>query len=82
MRPTDLDLLIWLRQSLHNGRAREIREAARLRQAEIADVVGVSPDAIGLWERGLRSPGQPWAVRYARLLERLEHGIQASDGHR
>lgn len=71
MNVRDLELLRWVRDLAARGEAREIREAARLTQLEVAAVVGTTVVSISRWETGARSPrGEP-ALRYARLLARL-----------
>ncbi len=61
-----------LRADVASGRAREIRELARLSQAEVAAAIGVSQPTVAGWEAGRRRPhGEP-AARYADLLARLE----------
>ncbi len=54
-----------------DGTARRVREDARLTQAEVAEMTGVTPAAVAAWEAGRRTPrGQP-ARRYGELLRRL-----------
>lgn len=61
-----------LRADVASGRAREIRERARLSQAELAEAVGVKQPTVAGWESGRKMPhGEP-AARYAALLARLE----------
>ena len=60
-----------LRADLASGRAREIRERARLSQADIAAALGVDQPTIARWERGV-VPRRNHAARYAELLWRLD----------
>jgi len=52
-----------------------IREAARLSQGEIAEVVGVSRCCIWLWETGRREPQGTARDTYFALLDRLRHEV-------
>ncbi|MFJ9536635.1 helix-turn-helix transcriptional regulator [Streptomyces sp. NPDC101225] len=47
---------------------RQIREDAKLTQAEVADAVGVTPQAVALWESGRRTPRGQLFDRYAEAL--------------
>jgi transcriptional regulator with XRE-family HTH domain len=68
---TAAERLQTLRERTVSGQAREIREAARLTQSDIARSVGVHFSTLSRWESGARLPrGQP-ALRYAALLDRL-----------
>ncbi len=49
----------------------EIRERARLSRAEVADAVGVTPETIWRWERGLRNPTGGKGRTYCRLVHAL-----------
>ena len=51
------------------ARLRELREAKGWSQGELASRVGVSQDAIALWERGRREPSMGNFVAIARALE-------------
>jgi DNA-binding transcriptional regulator YiaG len=53
------------------GLARRIREASGLSLEVIANDAGTSPSAVSRWERGLRRPTGPGAIRYLEVLERL-----------
>lgn len=61
-----------LRADLASGRARRIREAARLSQAEVAEAIGTTQPAVAGYESGRRTPRGERAARYADLLARLE----------
>jgi DNA-binding transcriptional regulator YiaG len=71
MRTSDLLLLAWAREAATTGEAERLRTSARLERTEVAEVCGVSDDAVRLWERGERQPRGEAALRYARLLDRL-----------
>ncbi len=49
----------------------ELREACSLSLADIGTAVGVSPQAVWLWERGEARPSGQRAVRYLGVLEEL-----------
>ncbi len=62
-----------LRADLASGRAREIRERARLSQSEAGRAIGVHWTTVAGWESGRRVPrGGATAARYAELLWRLD----------
>jgi transcriptional regulator with XRE-family HTH domain len=69
---TDLARLTRVRVAAANGRARALRQAAGLTQAEIAAAVGVAQPTVALWESGRRVPRGAAALRYAEALETLE----------
>ena len=71
--PDQLLALHQLRSLCITGEARRIRESRRLTVAEIAQTVGVSHTAVSRWERGLRTPRGGAALRYAKLLQALDH---------
>jgi DNA-binding XRE family transcriptional regulator len=54
------------------GQGREIRKGAGLTQADIAPDVGVHKTAISQWERGAARPSGEHAIRWVRLLDKLE----------
>ena len=60
------------RQFIASGEARRQREALNLSLFDIAASVAADPSAIGRWERGERTPRGPSAIRYVRLLARLQ----------
>ncbi|PZS17236.1 MAG: hypothetical protein DLM54_10030 [Acidimicrobiales bacterium] len=61
-----------VRRLAATGAARRIREEARLSLAEVADDVGTALVNISRWELGTRRPRGPEALRWLRLLRRLE----------
>jgi DNA-binding XRE family transcriptional regulator len=71
MRPADLDLALRTRAALASGAAREAREIAGARQADVAEAIGVSRQAVSKWEAGLCSPSTAHALAYGRLLRQL-----------
>ena len=69
---TDPIALAGLYADLAEGRARQIRERARLAQADLAQAIGASRSAVASWEDGRRRPRGELAHRYRVLLESLE----------
>ncbi|GAA0426679.1 helix-turn-helix domain-containing protein [Leifsonia naganoensis] len=70
-RPSELRRIAEARQLYRDGTAAEIREQARVSQAEFARGVGASRAAVCLWEAGLRQPSAGLAVRALALLKAL-----------
>ena len=51
---------------------RQLREAAGIPQAVLAQTLGVAPPTVSRWESGVRSPRDPRILaRYLDVLERL-----------
>lgn len=75
MTQDELQLLIEARAAVNSGRAARIRELAGLSQAEIAELVGVTPAAISRWEAGERRPTGDRAIAYGRALRRIAEGV-------
>jgi DNA-binding transcriptional regulator YiaG len=50
---------------------RALREAARISQTDVAEVVGVSQRAVSSWETGDTTPRGAALGRYLDLLDRL-----------
>lgn len=59
-----------------NGRARSIREQARLSLAEMADACGIDEGTLSRWERGQRKPRAAVALRYLAVLEALDRDVR------
>jgi transcriptional regulator with XRE-family HTH domain len=75
----DADRLAWLRTFMEQpGAARSLRQSSGLSEQDMATAIGVTPSAIGRWERGERIPRGPRAVDYARLLQRLHRRALAA----
>jgi DNA-binding XRE family transcriptional regulator len=74
----DLKRLSAARRWAKNGTARRVRELCELTQAEIAEVVGVDPSTVALWETGQRTPSGDAAKAYARTL--VELGVNLPGG--
>lgn len=72
MKPHDVDRLDELSSLIATGRAREIREAAGLSRAAIALDLDVNQLTIARWEKRESSPRRGDALRYLRLLQRIE----------
>jgi transcriptional regulator with XRE-family HTH domain len=56
---------------------RAVRQAAGVSLADVADVVGVSRQAVGLWERGLRNPRGRNLVAYLNVLRMLREAMSS-----
>ncbi len=74
----NLELLIEGRAAVRSGRGRELRLLAGLSQAELAELVGVTPAAISRWEAGDRRPTGDRAIAYATALHRIAEQVTAS----
>lgn len=66
-----------IREWCVNGRAREIRIANRLSQAEVAKPIAATQAAVSRWECGQRLPSGEVALAYLRLLESLARRLVA-----
>jgi transcriptional regulator with XRE-family HTH domain len=76
----DLDQLVRrsrVRRAFNPALFRARRLAARVSQAEIADLLGVAPSVVCRWESGQRQPRAAHAERYCEALDRLS----AEGGH-
>ena len=51
------------------ARIAALRRAAGWNQAELAQRLGISPSAVGMYEQGRREPSADMLVRLARVLE-------------
>lgn len=54
---------------------RQIREGAGLTQAVVADAVGVTPQAVALWESGRRRPRGLLFNRYAEAIDAMREAL-------
>lgn len=54
---------------------REAREAAGMSQQEIAQIVGVSKQAVSHWEAGIRTPRGALLYRYAEAVRALQGAV-------
>jgi transcriptional regulator with XRE-family HTH domain len=79
MTTTELVLLMEARDAARSGRARRLRTATGLSQAEVAAVIGVSSFAVSRWESGDRRPRGAPAIAYARLLRDLARQLAGPD---
>lgn len=66
-----IEALAAVRAAVRSGLAERIRREAGVSRGEIAEAIGVSYDAVRLWELGLRVPQGAAARRYGLLLRRL-----------
>jgi transcriptional regulator with XRE-family HTH domain len=79
MDPKPTLLISEARRSAETGRGEGIRRAAKLSLSDIAAAIGVTPGAVGHWEKGRRRPSGDAARRYIRLLGILEREIDESE---
>lgn len=70
--------LAYVRALAKSGRARELRQQARLSLAEVGAVAGVDQAYVWRWETGRRAPQGAPALRYETLLRSLEEVGRAS----
>jgi DNA-binding XRE family transcriptional regulator len=63
--------LAQVRALLRSGKAKEIREAAGLSQAEVAEALGVHTSTVYRWEAGECAPMGPAGLKYGELLHSL-----------
>jgi DNA-binding transcriptional regulator YiaG len=61
-----------VRADAASGRARTIRQRARLSQADVGRALGVHFTTVAAWESGRRVPRGAAATRYAEFLWRLD----------
>jgi transcriptional regulator with XRE-family HTH domain len=74
MSTAEVILLSKARELAASGEAARIRKRSRLHQTDVARAAGVLPSTVSRWEAGERVPHGKAAVRWARVLERLEGG--------
>ena len=74
--PSDTLIISSTRADIAAGRARQVRERARLSQAEVARALGVDTATVSRWETGMRLPRGRTALRLASLLAALERQLQ------
>lgn len=67
-----VELVIEAREAARTGRGAAIREAAGLSRGELARFAGLNDATVSRYESGRRVPRGDAAVRYARILRRLE----------
>lgn len=72
VRPTQLQQVARIRALAVDGQARAIREAAGISLREAARTLDTSPSTLSRWETGECSPRPLIALRWARLLDRLD----------
>ena len=68
----DVFLKVWIKQAAGNGEARTIREQSQLSREDVAQVLGVHQSTVYRWENGMRTPRGSVAIRYGRLLKKLD----------
>lgn len=63
-----------------NERIKAARKAAGLKQAELAEKLGVKPNTITSYETGLRVPSDAIVVSMCRELNVSEHWLRTGEG--
>jgi DNA-binding transcriptional regulator YiaG len=63
--------IVRVRELVRSGKAKVIREQARVSRAEVARSVEVDPSTIARWEEGRRIPRGAAAIRYGEVLREL-----------
>jgi DNA-binding transcriptional regulator YiaG len=56
------------------SKRRAIRTRAGVSLVELGQLVGVSGEAVRLWERGERRPSEPYRDDYIEVLDQLRAG--------
>jgi DNA-binding transcriptional regulator YiaG len=56
---------------------RAIRQAAGVTATDVAREVGVTQQAVRLWERGLRRPAGQHLVAYLKVLELMQEAVES-----
>ena len=72
MSERDLEKVSEIRNLALKGKARQIRERSRLSLRDMAEVVGVNHSSLSRWETGESMPRPAAALRWARILRRLD----------
>jgi transcriptional regulator with XRE-family HTH domain len=63
-----------------NNRIRELRKQKKLKQSDLASLVGISTSAIGMYEQGRRDPDPQTLLRIAQALDvSVDYLICAND---
>jgi len=74
---SDLELVIEAREAARSGRGTATREAAGLSRAELARAAGLNDATVSRYESGRRVPQGDSAIRYARILRKIEAKLGA-----
>jgi DNA-binding transcriptional regulator YdaS (Cro superfamily) len=77
MTRADLVLIATTRAHLADGSARRQRLAAGIRTGEMAEHLGVTPQAVSQWESGRRTPAAVHAIAYAKATAAAGHAREA-----
>jgi DNA-binding transcriptional regulator YiaG len=72
MNTNDVRDLAHARRLAASGEGRAIREQAQVPQSAVAAAIEVTPSAVNRWEAGTRVPRGRAAIRWVRLLRRLQ----------
>ena len=71
-----LPLLMEAREAARTGKGAALREAAGLSQGELARAAKLDESTVSRYESGVRAPRGDAAIRYARVLRRLEENLK------
>lgn len=74
----DIRMVIEGRAAASTGRGARLRQAARISQRELAQLVGVSQVAIHRWESRENLPTGAHAIAYARALREIAEEVPAN----
>lgn len=79
MSPSEIELLVWMRDASKTGELRRIRDENHLSLGDVASVGPVHPTTLWKWEKGERrvTSSKP-ALRVAQLLRKLQRDLEAA----
>jgi DNA-binding transcriptional regulator YiaG len=79
MSPSEIELLVWMRDAAQTGELRRIRIESRLSLDDVASAGPVHPTTVWKWETAQRRPTSGKAsLRYAQLLRKLQRELKAA----
>ena len=73
----DTEHLAWVRGLCTSGQAQQIRESAGVSRREVARDADIAEPTVYRWEHGLRTPKGDAALRYAKVMRRLERLVKS-----
>ena len=79
MSPSEIELLVWMRDASQTGELRRIRVESQLSLDDVASVGPVHPTTVWKWEKGERrvTSTKP-ALRVAQLLRKLQRQLESA----
>lgn len=79
MSPSEIELLVWLRDAGPTGELRRIRVESQLSLEDVASVGPVHPTTVWKWERGERRiTKSDAALRVGKLLRKLQRELESA----